>query len=160
MLNDAGIKEEMRPGIWADCGLMATFFTNILVGSEYEKSHHKLIFSVKFRRLIDSRSFGETVAKQSSAIEARCACLWGTHRIILTISIACFMSKQGMLPSQGIYFVWITFMGVRTQEKVNENGLIILLKMILLRQSTTSWPRNHIFKQSKILPKNIYSEMK
>jgi hypothetical protein len=35
MLNNAGIKEEMRRGIWAECLSMVTVSTNILVNDEF-----------------------------------------------------------------------------------------------------------------------------
>jgi hypothetical protein len=61
ILNDAGIKDKMRSGIWAKCASTAVFCAKILVNCESGKSPHESKFRVKFKKLRNSKRFGEII---------------------------------------------------------------------------------------------------
>jgi hypothetical protein len=84
MLNDAGIKEEMRRGIWAESASTATFYANILVNRETGKLSHESIFGDEFNKLNNLKRFGEMVVvvtkkrpKENSEIEVHTVCMIG-----------------------------------------------------------------------------------
>jgi hypothetical protein len=58
-LNDAGMKEEMKQGIWAECASTATFYANILVNRDSEKSPHESMFLMNFKNLSNLKRFVE-----------------------------------------------------------------------------------------------------
>jgi hypothetical protein len=51
MLNDSGIKKEMRLSIWAESALMATFYVNILVILKSRKLPQESKIGFKFKKL-------------------------------------------------------------------------------------------------------------
>jgi hypothetical protein len=61
MVNDAGMKEEMRRGILVEFALTTTFDANILVNRESGKSPHESKFGVEFENFNNSKNFGEMV---------------------------------------------------------------------------------------------------
>jgi hypothetical protein len=60
MLNDVGIKEEMRYSILAECASTTIFYAN-MVNCNSGKTTHKLMFGVKFNKLRDLKRFGDMV---------------------------------------------------------------------------------------------------
>ena len=59
MLNGAGLQEEMRSGIWAECASTATFYSNILATRVTKKSPQELLFGKKSHCAHNLRVFGE-----------------------------------------------------------------------------------------------------
>ena len=47
MLNEAGLEDEVRSGIWAECALNATFSSNVLLTNGRSKSPQDLMFGKK-----------------------------------------------------------------------------------------------------------------
>jgi hypothetical protein len=61
MLNDAGIKDEMRRGIWAECASTATFYANILVNHNFGKPPFQSMLGMKIKWLNNLKRFGEMI---------------------------------------------------------------------------------------------------
>jgi hypothetical protein len=60
MLNGAGLKDEVRNGIWAECASStATFYSNILLTNGRSKSPQELMFGNKSHCVNNLRLFGE-----------------------------------------------------------------------------------------------------
>jgi hypothetical protein len=59
MFNDAGIKGDFRKGLWAECASTATFYDNIIVKTNQNKSPLELMFKEKAKESNNLRKFGE-----------------------------------------------------------------------------------------------------
>jgi hypothetical protein len=59
MLNGAGLKDEFRSRIWAECASTATFYSNILLTNGRSKSPQELMFGNKSHCVNNLRLFGE-----------------------------------------------------------------------------------------------------
>jgi hypothetical protein len=44
MLNGAGLKDDLRSGVWADCAMPFTFLSNIISVKNPEVCPHQLLF--------------------------------------------------------------------------------------------------------------------
>jgi len=59
MLNGAGLKDEVRTGIWAECASTATHYSNILVTRGSSASPYELLYKKKPSCINELRTFGE-----------------------------------------------------------------------------------------------------
>ena len=59
MLNGAGLKDEVRTGIWAECASTATHYSNILVTRGNAASPYELLYKKKPSCINELRTFGE-----------------------------------------------------------------------------------------------------
>jgi hypothetical protein len=59
MLNGAGLKDDLRSGVWAECAVTVTFLSNITSVKNQEVCPHQLLFGCKPKLLASLRSFGE-----------------------------------------------------------------------------------------------------
>ena len=59
MLSGAGLKHEVRSGIWAECASTATFYSNILLTNRRRKFPQELMFGNKSHCVNNLRLFGE-----------------------------------------------------------------------------------------------------
>jgi hypothetical protein len=59
MLNSAGLKDQLRSGVWAECTLTVTFLSNITSFKNQEICPYQLLYGCKPRLPASLRSFGE-----------------------------------------------------------------------------------------------------
>jgi hypothetical protein len=59
MLNDAGLEEEIRPGVWSECANTVTFLSNITSLKGQDKCPYQLLFGSTPKLHSNLRSFGE-----------------------------------------------------------------------------------------------------
>jgi hypothetical protein len=59
MLNGAGLKDNLRSGVWAECAMTVTFLSNITSVKHQEVCPHQLLFGCKPKLPASLRSFGE-----------------------------------------------------------------------------------------------------
>jgi hypothetical protein len=59
MLNGAGLKDDLRSGVWAECAMTVTFLSNITSVKNQEVCPHQLLFGCKPKLPASLRSFGE-----------------------------------------------------------------------------------------------------
>jgi hypothetical protein len=59
MLNSAGVKDQLRYGVWAECTMTVTFLSNLTSIKNKEVCPYKLLFGRKLNLLTSLRSFGE-----------------------------------------------------------------------------------------------------
>jgi hypothetical protein len=59
ILNGAGLKDEVRSGIWTECASTATFYSNILLTNGRSKSPQELMFGNKSHCVNNLRLFGK-----------------------------------------------------------------------------------------------------
>jgi hypothetical protein len=59
MFNGAGLQEEIRSGIWAECASTTAFYSKIISNKSHEKSLQDLIFGEEARSAHNLRKFGE-----------------------------------------------------------------------------------------------------
>ena len=95
MLNGAGMKDEVRSGIWAECASTATFYSNVLLTNGKSKSPHELMFGVKSHCLNNLRLFGEmgvvtTKDKLQGKLKDRgTVCMFVGHQVMLAMFTGC-----------------------------------------------------------------------
>jgi hypothetical protein len=59
VLNGAGIHEEIKSGIWADCAYTTTFYSNILAARVTKRSLQELLFGKEAHCAFNQRMFGK-----------------------------------------------------------------------------------------------------
>jgi hypothetical protein len=59
MLNDAGLEDDVRSGVWSECANTVTFLSNITSTKTQNKCPHQLLFGVKPKLPSSLRIFGE-----------------------------------------------------------------------------------------------------
>jgi hypothetical protein len=59
MLNDAGLENDVRSGVWSECANTVTFLSNITSTKTQDKCPHQLLFKVKPKLPSSLRIFGE-----------------------------------------------------------------------------------------------------
>ena len=59
MLNGAGLRDEVRSGIWAECASTATFYSNVLRTNRRSKYPQELMFGKKSHCVNNLRLLGE-----------------------------------------------------------------------------------------------------
>ena len=59
MLNCAGLKDDLRSGVWAECAMTVTFLSNITSVKNLDICPHQLLFGCKPKLPASLRSFGE-----------------------------------------------------------------------------------------------------
>ena len=59
MLNNAGLKNGVRSGVWAECARTVTFFSSITATKVQEKCSFQLLYGCKLKLAPSLRIFGE-----------------------------------------------------------------------------------------------------
>jgi hypothetical protein len=59
MLNSAGVKDQLRSGVWAECAITVTFLSNVTSIKNKEVCPYELLFGCKPKLPTSLRSFGE-----------------------------------------------------------------------------------------------------
>jgi hypothetical protein len=59
MLNSAGVKDQLRSGVWAECAMTVTFLSNVTSIKNKEVCPYELLFGCKPKLAISLRSFGK-----------------------------------------------------------------------------------------------------
>ena len=59
MLNGAGLKDELRTKIWAECAMTTTYLSNIIATKSESKCPYELLFGCKPRLNSTLKAFGE-----------------------------------------------------------------------------------------------------
>jgi hypothetical protein len=59
MLNSAGVKYQLRSGVWVECAMTVTFLSNVTSIKNKEVFPYELLFGCKPKLPISLRSFGE-----------------------------------------------------------------------------------------------------
>jgi hypothetical protein len=59
MLNDAGLEDDVRSGVWSECANTVTFLSNITSTKTQDKCPHPLLFKVNPKLPSSLRIFGE-----------------------------------------------------------------------------------------------------
>jgi hypothetical protein len=59
MLNSAGVKDQLRSGVWEECTMTVTFLSNVTSIKNKELCPYELLFSCKPKLPTSLRSFGE-----------------------------------------------------------------------------------------------------
>jgi hypothetical protein len=59
MLHSAGLKDQLRSGVWAECALTVTFLSNTTSIKSQEICPYQLLYGYKPRPPASLRSFGE-----------------------------------------------------------------------------------------------------
>jgi hypothetical protein len=59
MLNSAGVKDQLRSGVWAECAMTVTFLSNVTSIKNKEVCPYELLFGCKHKLPTSLGSFGE-----------------------------------------------------------------------------------------------------
>jgi hypothetical protein len=59
MLNSAGVKDQLRSGVWAECAMTVMFLSNVTSIKNKEVCPYELLFGCKPKLPTSLRSFGE-----------------------------------------------------------------------------------------------------
>jgi hypothetical protein len=59
MLNSAGVKDQLRSGVWAECAMTVTFLSNLTSVNNKEVCPHEILFGCKPKLPTSLRPFGE-----------------------------------------------------------------------------------------------------
>jgi hypothetical protein len=59
VLNGAGLKDDLRSGVWAECAMTVTFLSNVTSVKNQEICPHQLLFGCKPKLPASLRSLGE-----------------------------------------------------------------------------------------------------
>jgi hypothetical protein len=59
MLNSAGVKDQLRSGVWPECAMTVTFLSNVTSIKNKEVCLYELLFQCKPKVPTSLRSFGE-----------------------------------------------------------------------------------------------------
>jgi hypothetical protein len=96
MLNSAGVKDQLRSGVWAECAMTVTFLSNVTSIKNKEVCPYELLFGCKPKLPTSLRCFGEIGVVTTKAniqsklkIEEHLACLLGTLYIIQMMFTEC-----------------------------------------------------------------------
>jgi hypothetical protein len=64
MLNNAGVKDQVRSGVWAACAMTVTFLLNVTSIKNKEVCTYELLFGCKPKLPTSLRSFGKIALSQ------------------------------------------------------------------------------------------------